>query len=67
MVEESVKMIKSAFIIQPESNQDLYVKSTFKSFFFSPVTVFILYFFLKFVGFFPMAQLAIKTRYYIII
>ena len=42
-----------------------YVKSTFKSFFFL-LNCFHFIFFLKFGCFFPLAQLAIKTRYIII-
>ena len=64
-VEESVKMIKSAFIIQPESNQDFMLNQYLSPFFFL-LNCFHFIFFLKFGCFFPLAQLAIKTRYIII-
>ena len=63
--EESVKMIKSAFIIQPESNQDFYVKSTFKScYFFPPLTVFILWTFFLSLVVFSLGPIGYKNQVY---
>ena len=56
--------IESAFIIQPESYQDFYVKSTFKScFFFSPLTVSILNFFLS-LFVFSLSPIGFKNQVY---
>ena len=57
-------MIKSAFIIQPESNQDFYGKSTFKSCYFFLPQLFPFYFFFLSLVVFSHGPIGYKNQVY---